>query len=896
MIYFCSNKNRRALVLQSPTLNGLDYLEVCTEDGGCKTLLLTLLKDATGVTLTTSQVQITGGTESSAVTPVTVSAGTPAAPRVVTVVLNQSGDFSTYTLSLVANPSTPDPPPGFDPALSTVNFSFKAGCPTVADCLPCDCCPPDTAPEPDINYLAKDFAGFRQVMLDRMAVLAPTWTETHESDIGIALVEVLAYVADRLSYQQDAVGTEAYIGTARSRISLRRLAKLVDYQINEGSNARTWVYLRATADDVTIPAGTQVFPLVPGLAASVQPNTNQAATLLGSPIGFATMQDITLMTEQNRMNFYTWSDTDCCLANGATQATLCKNLKSLQPGDVLIFQEVMGPNTGDPVDANHNNRWAVRLTSVRTTDYLGCSLKDPLNNHPITEITWAAEDALPFPICISSTTDAVHGSALLPAVSIALGNIVPADHGIWQQQPIAGTLFPVYGSTTVTGIGTTFTNAVQVGQWLVFAWDTSQTPYQVAAIATDTSLTVAAPYTGATGAPGSSTAAAVLEDLGAVGPAPPAAVTQSSCSCTCGDSPSSPLPRYYPELAAAPVTFAYPADFGAAASQFLAPASFTTSVQQAQIAVYDNLGLRWTVLNDLLSSNGLQPVCVLEIEYTGAAFLRFGDDQYGIAPETGADFHVRYRVGNGTAGNIGRDSLAHILTSVPGVDQVRNPLAAAGGIDPETMDHIRQVAPFAFRTQLRAVTEADYGTMAELNPAISEAKGTLRWTGSWYTAFVSVDTVAPSGPTKALLASTKTQLNLYRMMGVDLDAEAAILVGLRIELGICVDPEFFKADVKTALMDLFTTGDQCTGMPGLLNPANFSFGQTVYTSPFIAAAQAVPGVTSVTMEVFQRMNDPSIDGAAQGYLTMGRLEIPCCDNDPNRLDHGILQLDMDGGR
>jgi len=253
-------------------------------------------------------------------------------------------------------------------------------------------------------------------------------------------------------------------------------------------------------------------------------------------------------------------------------------------------------------------------------------------------------------------------------------------------------------------------------------------------------------------------------------------------------------------------------------------------------------------------------------------------------------------VGNGSVGNIGRDSLAHILTNVQGVEQVRNPLAAAGGVDPETMDHIRQVAPFAFQTQLRAVTEDDYGVMAEQDPAISEARGTLRWTGSWYTAFVSVDTVAPSGPTATLVAATQKRLNLFRMMGVDLAVEGARLVGLRIEMNICVDTGFFQADVYTALMDLFTTGNQCTGQPGMLNPENFTFGQTIYTSPFIAAAQGVQGVTSATMAKFQRMDDPSIDGVAQGYLTMGRLEIARCDNDPNRLDHGIFVLHMDGGK
>ena len=42
-------------------------------------------------------------------------------------------------------------------------------------------------------------------MLDRMAVLAPDWDETHAADPGITLVEALAYAADRVSYLQDAV-------------------------------------------------------------------------------------------------------------------------------------------------------------------------------------------------------------------------------------------------------------------------------------------------------------------------------------------------------------------------------------------------------------------------------------------------------------------------------------------------------------------------------------------------------------------------------------------------------------------------------------------------------------------------------------------------------------------
>ena len=48
MIYFCSQQNRRALVLANPTINGIDYLEVAGNTP-CGTLLaLTLLKKTRG--------------------------------------------------------------------------------------------------------------------------------------------------------------------------------------------------------------------------------------------------------------------------------------------------------------------------------------------------------------------------------------------------------------------------------------------------------------------------------------------------------------------------------------------------------------------------------------------------------------------------------------------------------------------------------------------------------------------------------------------------------------------------------------------------------------------------------------------------------------------------------
>jgi hypothetical protein len=824
MIAFCRDKRRRDLVLQTQDLNGIDFIEVLGASGCGKQLAVTFLKDPRTLQLGPANFLLTGDT-----TPQVVAVNGPVAgdPLTLTVTLDATGDFSPYTLTLVTSEANSDPPPGVDRQLASVDFSFKAGCVAPVDCVQSECCPSPAMPAPDIHYLARDYDGFRQAMLDRIAALIPDWTEAHSADPGITMVEVLAYAADRISYLQDAVNTEAYIGTARSRISLRRHVRLVDYHVREGANARAWVCLAAERDGVTVPAGTQIYPLVPGLAASVEPLSYASTVLAASPGPvFESLSPVTIYIAHNQMDFYTWGDGQCCLPAGTTEAWLNGVFPNLHAGDVLIFEEVMGPLTGEPADVDPSHRWAVRLTGAASVDQSGHPLVDPVNTPPtpLTYITWRSEDALPSPLCISSVTDADHGSLALAGVSVAHGNVLAADQGVW------------------------ITN----------------------------------------------------EPLGTVPPPPPAPIAGAGCNCTGLGStvPGAAVvqPYFRPVLTNSPLTFAVPFDANAAASTFLAQ---DISTVVPQIALKSNDGIGWTPVEDLLEEDGEFAGFIPEIEFDNTAHLRFGDDTYGAAPKTGLTFTATYRVGNGTAGNVGREALAHVLFNGPGIKGVRNPLAAAGGTDPESMEHVRQVAPFQFQSQLRCVTAEDYGMMASALPGVAEAKGTMRWTGSWYTAFVSVEPKTGQGAalTAALTTNVTTSLNTLRMMGVDLGVEAAVLVGLRIGLEICVAPEYFQGDVYEAVWKVLVTGDACTGVPGVLDPANFQFGETVYASPIVAAAQSVTGVVAVSVVTFERMGSPTPAGQAPPpLLTTGRLEIPRCDNDPNHADRGLLVLTMDGGK
>ena len=84
----------------------------------------------------------------------------------------------------------------------------------------------------------------------------PGWEGRQVADLGVMLAELFAHAGDQLSYHQDAVATEAYLATARRRVSVRRHARLVDYRLHDGCNARAWVVVSISTPREDIARGT----------------------------------------------------------------------------------------------------------------------------------------------------------------------------------------------------------------------------------------------------------------------------------------------------------------------------------------------------------------------------------------------------------------------------------------------------------------------------------------------------------------------------------------------------------------------------------------------------------------------------------------------------------------
>ncbi|WP_409473056.1 putative baseplate assembly protein [Streptomyces sp. HC307] len=1032
--------------VRAAQLNGVDAVEV-SDDG----LLLTVTflgKAPHG--LTPENVRIDGGRRITGITAIDVSIEREDDPELddrLYVTLDRAGDTSRYRLSLVetdpyGRPGT-EPFRGFDQRYHSASFSFRPDCPTPFDCKDDHSEEPAFPAAPVIDYTARDYDTIRKLLLDRLALTTPDWAERNPADLGMTLVELLAYTGDQISYQQDAVATEAYLDTARRRVSVRRHMRLIDYAMHDGCTARAYVTVE-TAGDHTLAPGTYRFASVDVRA--LDPHDRpEPGTVIGDgdladldergsvevfePV--VTADQLELRVAHNAIRLWTWGGEVCALPKGATSATLrdewvdpetCRERRlDLKPGDLLVLEEVKGPRTGTPGDADPSHRQAVRLTSVLPA-------VDRIEDQPVLEVTWAAEDALSFPFRLSTRG----GRDCLPVddVTLARGNVVLVDHGRslpvpetatvppepavvapCDPPPASGRGYPHLASLAFGCADRTegnaparlinfLTNRAESGDALTP--DDVRELHDVVGLAATTRAGLGLERAGQRHervVPGTAYAqAAALRTLLAqslypgirprfrpvLGRAPVAQAVPFPDARTVaagqaeriaaipgrvrqrlvelwrsardrdglGDEEISELAVIYGlkilerlELRLHPVralrellhrsdqlldaklrrtevlaararagtvldghiAWEIAHSWGPAYAAGLHPdepvlrgsaiGALTQDPRRALPAVRIQDGEEiWQPRRDLLDSAPRDRHFVGELEDDGRLALRFGDGRHGARPTPGARLRIHYRLGGGSAGNVGAEAINHIVVAddceEPPAAVVRNPLPATGGTEPEPVEQVRQLAPLDLRrTRLRAVTAEDYAALASALPGVQRAAAELRWTGSVQEAHIAVDACGDGTPSDELLAAVAQSLETYRRIGHDLVVGPARLVPLDIALTVCAAPGHQHGQILAELYRVLGAGPR-----GFFHPDALTFGEPVRLSRLVAVAAAVPGVESVHVTRLRRLFEQDRGEREDGVLRLGPLEIATCDNDPDRPENGRLAISLGGAR
>ena len=809
---------RRAGVLRDPAhpLNGIDFVEFRREPGNRFILDVTFLKPAPAAGA--ADFTVTGGIR---IVDLRITAVETVAtdPLMLRVLVDREGDFSPYVLETSHS--------SVDTERNQAVFSFKAACPSEFDCRTAPDCPPLLRDEPALDYLAKDYQSFRRLMLDLVAERNPSWQERLPADLGMTIVELLAYAADYLSYFQDAgPGTEGYLDTCLHRISAARHGRLIDHAMGQGANAKAFVHLEGgVGANGVVPAATKVTSLValPLVGAIAPPSVILPASAdfdndpaLARTIVFELKSDVRVLEIHNELRIHTWGDRLCCLSKDTRGLFLYRDnagvavRPDLQAGEYLLLEAVRSPATGLAADADSKHRQVLLIGSVEVTvdpaftSAVAGGVMTPRTNPvdpplPLLHVVFAKDEALTFAPCIS--TETVNHLVIEP-VTVARGNIAPVDHGrsIVRDTQNQSLKLPDMGA----------------GRW----------------------------------------------------PLPGLAL------------PDAPVTRNLEPAIQLDITF------------LAEPAPET-----------------WTPVPNLIDSQPFDQHFVVESDNEGASTLRFGDDQYGRRPFDAQRVVARYRIGLGEFGNVGWGTLVHLVDPnvvIPAITRIWQPLPASGGVEPETIEHVRQIAPEAFRAlQFRAVTERDWEEIALRHPDVAAAKASFRWTGSWHTVFVAIHPVnganlrrLPGGGTElqpdfALLM--KTYLTRFKLAGYDLNIRAAIYVPLEIDIRICVGEGHFRGDVLAEVQRVLSNRAFADGSTGFFFPLRFGFGSAVYLSQLYAVVSAVEGVNSAEITLFKRYWDPPRGELESGGIPMSLLEIPRLDNDRNFPENGVLRLTAVGG-
>ena len=387
------------------------------------------------------------------------------------------------------------------------------------------------------------------------------------------------------------------------------------------------------------------------------------------------------------------------------------------------------------------------------------------------------------------------------------------------------------------------------------------------------------------------------EDLGVV-PQPHLQIVPKPSDDPCDrPEPRTVPPRYRPRLAEGPVSqiaLFDPAASSAfdATSRSLMERRPKVDLRSGEAPAQEN----WQAQPDLLQSLPEHTNFVVETEADGSARLRFGDNRNGRRPAAGTPFMATYRIGNGRRGNVGAEAISHAITGVTQISAVRNPMPATGGVDPESMEEVRQAAPYAYRRQERAVTPEDYATMAQRHRDVQRAAATFRWNGHGHTVFVTVDRFGNRPVTPEFEAELREQLNAVRMAGYDLEVDAPRFIALEIGLFVCVHPDHFRTQVRQDLLRVLSATRNPDGSTGFFHPDNFTFGTPVYLSAIYARIMAVEGVASVEAKHFRRRGSTRTTALEDGVLAFGRLEIAQLENNPNFPEQGALEIETGGGK
>ncbi len=786
--------DRLEKLLAENTVTGIDFVYVNTDQVSLDIYFLNdplTIPTPLNTQLTPGQIRIyspSGDSPDIPILPTLTWAPKVDGRNVVSLTTKYPGDFSLYRLH-IDNALV-------DPYYNDVLFSFKANCPSDLDCeAPPRDCPPDEPVDFPVDYMARDYLSFKGALLGFASQRYPDWPDRLEADGGMMMVEIMSALGDEMAYYQDRIGREAYLETATQRTSIRQHARLVDYTIHDGLGATGWIDVQVSAGSGAVNAGIHTWAYGDN---GVQFDFEVGHGLIEIIAG----KSYKVNVASNSFAPHIWDKGQVCLLAGATDMYIEGHQKTALTFDDVDANGIAGKwvllktTPSNPAQAIRSQM--VRLITVEeSTDPV---LLDPITHlpTPVTHVIWEPAQALAF------------------------------DYDM-TQMVMRGNLLPITAGKTQTAYfitGAELTDLTQDEQNALNKINTSVNPWSVRAIERQgPNDTLAYRFS----LPGSDKQQLVYLGTDPFQANPEIMLTEVEFDGTCWNRQE--VWTWMPSLVGENSAESQDKDY------------ILEDGLWSRLVGYQLIGSEF-IHQDYASSAGFT--------------IRFGDGEFGLIPAPKTVFRVDYRLGGGRAFNIAAGAIQNKnisddrvvgpcdppLTDLSFIASVTNPLQATGGLDPQSPDEIRQVAPEAFSAvTYRAVRPEDYAEAAERLPWVQNAGAAFRWTGSWLTAFVTPDPKA--NPIRwtdnyisnfsytdergmSTLASDQRdelqeQIDRFRQAGREAYVLDPVYANMDIEIDVCVLPTAYRGEVEGRVLEALMGTPGFVPVPGYFSSDRFTF-------------------------------------------------------------------------
>jgi uncharacterized phage protein gp47/JayE len=256
-------------------------------------------------------------------------------------------------------------------------------------------------------------------------------------------------------------------------------------------------------------------------------------------------------------------------------------------------------------------------------------------------------------------------------------------------------------------------------------------------------------------------------------------------------------------------------------------------------------GQNWTEVPNLFNQPANAQIFVTAQDENQITTVMFGDGVNGARLPAGTgNVIATYRYGSGAATPTA-GALTVIATPYPGLRAVLNPVGASGGADPDPADQIQSYAPRSVLTFGRAVSAPDYEAIAAQIAAGTRVSALWGWDATNQRGAVTVY-VADNG---SILTNVQNGLAAVcdpnRPPKIVPATPIPVLLFIELLITPGADGPTVEAAVTTALTDPMT---------GLFGAQKLGIGQSVFNSQISAACQNVPGYAAIEVFYFCRYN------------------------------------------